>query len=309
MKRSIRLGSTVAGRSLVCLFLGWVGLGAGFAEGLKFAEPRPMMRLAGELVSRYDYLVTYEDAPVEASDVVARTVAGGHEFRHPRWAPITFHVQARVVVDSASPGTSQPGTSDSKFADSPAAIRPLGPDVIRPLIAEYNASGNPGRFDAIFDGAYAHIVPAGREGGRGTDSFQPMLSTVVPVNVSEGTCWGLLNELFSEVHHSRQIPIGIFLAPVTPMSSKLCTIHGHDLPARQVLVELLDEIGANGGRGTPARFAWTLVYDPTSAGYVFCTLMVQAEPPHVPPQVLTLTPNEVPASGSILTMPSPAKKQ
>jgi hypothetical protein len=75
------------------------------------------------------------------------------------------------------------------------------------------------------------------------------------------------------------------------------------------LVELLDEIGANGGRGTPARFAWTLVYDPTSAGYVFCTQMVMGEPLHVPPQVLTSTPNEVPTSGSVLTMPSPAKKQ
>jgi hypothetical protein len=294
----------VVEKSLACLLLAGLGLGVSFAQDIKYAEPRPMMKLAGELVSRYKYLVTYEDAPYEASDVVARRMANRGEYRSPRWAPVTFHVQARAETDGASPAALQAGAGGGKSAGAAAAVRPLGPDVIRPLIAEYNSSGNPGRFDAIYDGDYAHIVPAGREDGRDIDRFEPMLSTVVPVNLSEGTCWDLLSELFNEVQQNRRIPIAIFAAPVAPMKPGSCTIRGHGLPARQVLIQLLEEIGA-AGRGTKARFAWTLVYDPTSAGYVFCTDMVQDEPLYVPLPV----PADAPATGSRFAMPAPVKKQ
>ena len=305
MKRPMRMISTVAEKSLTCLLLAWLGLGVSFAQDIKYAESRPMMKLAGELVSRYNYLVTYEDAPCEASDVIARRTPNGGEYRSPRWAPVTFHIQARAEGAGGLPGAPQAGTPDLKPAGSATAVRPLGPDLIRRLIAEYNSSGNPGRFDAIYDGDYAHIVPAGGADDRGVARFEPMLSTVVPVNVTEGTCWDLLSELFKEVQQNRRIPISIFLAPVTPMSPKLCSVHGHDLPARQALVQLLEEIGANGGRGTKARFAWSLVYDPTSAGYAFTTDMVQDAPLHLPLPV----PADAPTSGRGLAVPAPTKKQ
>lgn len=251
MKNSVLL------RSLTALGI----LGSGFAaapiDEIRIERPRPMGALAGELAERYGYLVTYEDAPVDLREVVVERRPNGIEYRYPTWRPITFHVQARIATEGAG-AESQGGAT--------AQLEPLGPKIIDPLVAEYNSSGNPGKFTVIYEGDYAHIIPAvpTRE-GRAAD-FEPILSTIVPSYRERGTCWELFTGLIDDIQRARGVKINVVTVPVTPMDPKQCSLDGHWLPARQVLVQLLDGMGKR-PPFSDVRSAWGLVYDPTIDAY------------------------------------------
>jgi len=187
---------------------------------------------------------------------------------------VAFHVDARLPTASDDP-VPQPAIVDAEGRVY-GHTRPLGPAVIDPIIQEYNSSGNPGQFKVIYDGAYAHIVPAGvLEGGR-LVPFEPILSTEIAVDMPEGTCWDLLNGLVDEVQQARKVGIMLWAVPVSSWDPDRCSISGHNLPARDVLLQLLGQIGKHGRTGSPAedklklpeeRYAWGLVYEPTSDAY------------------------------------------
>jgi len=238
------------------------------AEEIKIDRGRPMLELYGELVQRYGHLVTYEDAPPDAQDIVAGKLPNGLEYRSLILKPMVFHLSARGAAAGAP--------SKSGTAAVAAAIRPLGPDVIEPLLAEYNASGNPGRFTAIYDGGYAHIVPAGRPVHGKMVDFQPILSTIVHVNQQEGKCWDLLTNTLNEVRQIRGISITNILPPAFALGGKRCSLRGQTLPARQVLIQLLDGLGQRppGAVFPPDRFVWALVYDPTTDAWFLGTDLV-----------------------------------
>jgi len=185
------------------------------------------------------------------------------------------------------------------------------PDVVDPLLKEYNSSGNRGHFSAIYDGDYAHLVQDERMVDGKLVAFEPILSTVVPVNLQEGTCWDLVKNLLAEVQQARKIPIVNAFPPLGPWDARICSISGHDLPARQALRQLLDQIAARSGGSPGARFLWTLVHDPNDNAYSFSTQTVPGpvEPASAPekPQPKPQTP----ATGSKLFNlgPTPAVKK
>jgi len=287
------------------------------ADEIKYDETRPLMKLTGELEQRYGYLVTYEDAPVPKEALFTEKRRIGPDYSYPVWKPITFHVDARLPVALDASGSQQPTASDTQ---APLGqIRPLGPTVIDPLIKEYNSSGNPGQFKVIYDQGYAHVVPAGfLQGGR-LVRFEPVLSTLVGVNLQEGSCWDLLNGLVDEIQQARNVQIMIFAAPATPWNPEPCTFNGlgHNLPARDVLVRLLDQIGQYGRNGSPEdrfqlpeeRYSWGFVYEPTSETYFLTIRSVQKpEVPNVKPQVQPPPSDPAAANAllnSLLTAPKP----
>jgi hypothetical protein len=265
------------------------------ADQIKYDETRPMMKLTGELVNRYGYLVTYEDAPVPKEAIFTEKRRIGPDYSYPVWKPVTFHVDARLPAAPDASGSQEPAASD---AQPPLGqIRPLGPSVIDPLVQEYNSSGNPGQFKVIYDGDYAHVVPAGfLQGGR-LVPFEPILSTEVAVNLQFGTCWDLLNGLVDEVRQARDVKIMIWAAPASPLTPEGCSFNPerHNLPARDVLVQLLAQIGKHGRNGSAAedrfklpeeQYRWGFVYEPTTETYFLSIRSVQSpEEPISKPKV------------------------
>jgi hypothetical protein len=254
---------------------------AASADEIKIAQPRALMVLSEQLALRYGYLVTYEDAPADSTREIAVThLANGREDKGPIWQPVTFHVEARQPNGphaSLAPAGTQLG---SKPAPAQAFV-PLGPAVMDPLIGEYNASGNPGQFKVIYDGEYAHIVPAARSVNGTMTEFQPILDTTVLVSQLSGSCWDLLQNLATELQQIRGYQIVLAFTPVYQMNSAQCSIHGHDLPARQVLTQLLDQMGQRGGVFPDQHYLWTLVHDSNTNAYFFSTRPV-AQPTAAP---------------------------
>jgi hypothetical protein len=281
------------------------------ADQIKYDETRPLMKLTSELEQRYGYLVTYEDAPVPKEAVFTEKRRIGPDYSYPVWKPVTFHVDARLPVAPAASGSQQPTASD---APAPLGqIRPLGPTVIDPLIEEYNSSGNPGQFKVIYDGDYAHVVPAGfLQAGR-LVAFEPVLSTQIGVNLQFGTCWDLLNGLVDEVQQARNVKIMIWVAPASPLTPEGCSFNPerHNLPARDVLVQLLGQIGLRTEFRLPQeRYSWSFVYEPTTETYFLSIGSVQ-KPEELNRRPQVQPPPSDPAAAnallnSILTSPAPA---
>jgi len=259
---------------LVTLLTASLAVPSAAADEISVNQSRPMMALAGELAQRYGYLVTYEEAPVDAvREVIKEPRRNGLEFRYPAWSPVTFHLEARET-SAGVPITQEPmraGFGGTVTVSGSGSVRPLTQESVDSLVSEYNASGNPGKFTVIYDGGYAHIVPAGRSVNGQITDFQPILSTIVPAKLQEGTCWDLFSGLIGEIQTIRHVAIEVGEAPVNPLSEASCTISGHDLDARHVLIQLLDEIGDLPSVGIKDRFVWTLAHDPTEGAYWLST--------------------------------------
>jgi hypothetical protein len=247
---------------MICATIAILSAGVSAAQDVdlvKVDQPRPLMALSAKLVQDYGYLVTYEDAPPLPQEVISERRANGREYRRPAFKPVTFQVLRRNVHRSGTAALRGQGLSAAN----------AGPDVMDPILREYAASGNTGQFTVVYEGDYAHVIPAGRGGER---EFAPLLDTVVSVPQEGGTCWSLLTNLLSEVQQKRGVRITIAAAPVSPMDTKACAVRSHDVPARRILVQLLDQLGDHTGTAFPNdRFAWTLVYEPTTEAYFLST--------------------------------------
>lgn len=144
-----------------CLLLIWYSVSvAADSETVEYHESRPLGKLPGKLWDRNGLLITYEEAPYdETREIVTDVYANGSRFRRPVWKPIVFH--------------GLPAATDPRKAVPSAATTMR---IAESAVAEYNASGNPGRFRAIADGAYVHIVPDGRNRNGTIEDFQPILA-------------------------------------------------------------------------------------------------------------------------------------
>lgn len=279
-------------------------------DEIKVAHPRPMMILSSELFERHGYLVTYEDAPADpVREILVETRANGRQTHRLVWTPVTFHVNLppRDVRPDGSP--SSPDAEPVRQEATPSA-KP-GPDVIGPLLKEYNSSGNRGHFSAIYDGDYTHLVQDETMVDGKLVAFEPILSTVVPVNLQEGTCWDLVKDLLAEIQQARKVSIVNAFPPLGPWDTRTCSVSGHDLPARQALMQLLDQIAAGSGVSPGNRFLWTLVHDPNDNTYFFSTRMVPRPAEPATTQEKPQPQAQAPATGSKLFKlgPTPPVKE
>jgi hypothetical protein len=247
------------------------------ADTINVSQPRAMLALTGELADRYGYLVTYEDAPADSSREILRDRrADGLEDRHLISKPVAFHVSGRSDLKDGTADLTQRKTDERVKGDGQPSFRRPGPDVMDPLLLEYHASGNPGKFAALYEGEYTHIVPSGRTVNGRIEDFQPILSTIVPVSQQQGLCNDVLNGLLGEIRQIRGVKIVEAAVPMNPLLPRGCSVRGHDLPARQVLIQLLDQLGADPRTGLREdRFMWTLVHDPLTDAYFLSTMLVQ----------------------------------
>jgi hypothetical protein len=140
------------------------------------------------------------------------------------------------------------------------------------VVAEYNASGNPGRFRVVREGDYVHIVPAGRLRNGSPEEFLPILDTKVTFLPESRSCLDTLNDLVSQVGRLR----GAHIAPNVALGPSIrtqCRIEGTDLTAREVLTQYLEQVAARRYRN-----AWTMTYEVNSDTYVLMFYLVETDP-------------------------------
>lgn len=227
------------------------------ADTIAVAESRPLGKLAVQLAQRYGYLVTYEEAPYDSVNLRPDPRPNGVKFLYPDWKAIVFHVPENPA-DAASA--------------APKKTASLGPQILEPLVKEYNESGNPEKFSVIYEGDYAHIVPAIRRDGK---DFEPILSTRIPSSIEVRSCSDILNDLLSRITTARGVTILLGRVPVNSLIPHQCGIFGTDLTAREILSQILDQAGTPGVPGVKkTRFTWTLMYDANWNKYFLSTILV-----------------------------------
>lgn len=261
------------------------------AENLVINESRPLGKLVSQLQSKYHYLVTYEEAPYSQHEVSLEVGPKGLPHRFPTYKAVTFHLPEQAT---AAPDLHQ-------LPNRPEAVQP---DLIKSLVGEYNQSGNPGHFDVLFDGDYAHVVPTLHMVDGRYEQFLPVLSTKVIIPPQTHSCYEVFTELFAQIKALRGFIVQGVMLPANPLQSPQCTIEGTDLTARQVLTATLRQVGANVIPGMqPTRFAWLLTHTPNDDVFFLQTWIVRnpneashdaapAEPNPTEPQ-----PPKTPATG------------
>jgi hypothetical protein len=247
-------------------------LPAATADDIEFHESRPLGKLTAELGSRYSYLVTYEEAPYdEGAELFTNAYANGRRFRYPAWKPITFHGTAPKTATSGSGSLEQGSAAAATVAES--------------AVAQYNSSGNPGRFQVIKDGDYVQVVPAGRSRNGKFEPFQPILDTKVTfVDSQYRSCLDVLNDLIAQIDNLRGVNIANNV-PLGPLIRHQCRVEGVDLTARDAFKQFLQQIELP--QQNPAarfRYSWGLMYDVNDDMY-FLTIDPVDQPPSPAPVV------------------------
>lgn len=224
---------------------------------------RPLNALALELQERYAYLVSYEEAPYDGASMVTDTRASGIHFRQPGFAPMVFHVPD--IPQEQGLGTfPKPGGRNS-----------ILPGLLLSLIKEYNESGNPGQFTALFEGGYAHIVPAARIADKKAQSFEPILSTMMSYTSNGQACSDTLNDLLNRIGSQRGVTVARGIVPIGPLMRHQCSVVANDLPARNVLVQILNQLEIGFSLDQKALYSWSLLYDANTNAYYLNTTIVR----------------------------------
>jgi hypothetical protein len=224
---------------------------------------RPLNALALELQKRYAYLVSYEEAPYDDESMAASTRPNGIRFRQPGFAPMVFHIPD--LPEERSLGA----------FPKPAGGNTILPSLLLSLVKEYNDSGNPGQFTALFEGGYAHIVPAARTVDKKAQSFEPILSTMMSYTSKEQSCGEALNDLLNRVGSQRGVALGLGIVPVGPLMTRQCSVVANDLPARDVLLQILNQLEIGYSLDQKALYSWSLLYDANTDKYYLNTTIVR----------------------------------
>jgi hypothetical protein len=250
-------------------------------DTIAIQHSHPLSALAIELQQRYSYAVTYEEAPVDTANMQTQRLPNGSSFISAPTISIVFQMPAVTVGEPV-----------------PAAVNrvPAGlPDVVLPLVAKYNQAGNGATFSALFEGGYAHIVPANRIMNGKAVPFQPILGTMVTMNVKASSCSDALDSLLAQVSAARGVRLVRGITPIGPLMQHECSLTVSSLPARNVLASILDQVGTGAGHPSPKTlYSWTLLYDPNTNKYFLSTSMI----PDLNPKQALPAPPAAPATST-----------
>ena len=257
---------------------------AATADEIEIREPRPLGRALPEVWERFGYMITYEEAPYdETTELLTTVYPNGRRFRFPAWKPITFHL--------SRPGATAAQTAEERLLDNASSAFSLA----QSMVAEYNSSGNPGRFSVISDGDYVHIVPDGRSRNGTKEAFQPILDTRVTLTHSDPhLCNDVVNDVVEQVNHLRSVHI-VHSFPPNFLFRYYCTLEGTDIKARDALKQLLQQMGRD--EGSTVRHTWTLAYDANEDLYFLTPELVQIPRPASPPPPGPSVPSAAPPVG------------
>lgn len=244
-------------RTILAVF-GWLAT-AYAADIITVEHPRPVLVLATELEKRYGYPVTYEEAPPDGSDLRSETLPNGRTYRSAPDVPIVFHVPELRVGAPAN-----------------AALNrvPIGmPDVILRMLDEYHSIAHGRRFTVLFEGGYAHIIPANRLTNHKAEPFEPILNTVVTLVEKGVSCNTALDSLLNQVSAVRGIRIVKGVVPMSPLFRHECVVNVSKMPAREVLAGILMQLGTRGASHDPL-YSWALLYDANVDKYFLSTSVI-----------------------------------
>lgn len=218
--------------------------------------PRPLSQAIEAISQEYGWTVDFEDPHYTSHfDLVDDT--------DPTWR--ANHPTAKGVVRVAG------GFFQSNFPE-PSTITTGNPEeqVLQKLVADYNASGNPGKFlvRKEAEGRYA-IIGVSRKDENGRDeTVNALLDTSISIPVQQRDAVATLRLIVDTL--SAETGVKVHLGTVglssNPLQEATLTIGGSNVPARTLLLQALDGISSTSPhfRGV---FVWNFLFDADTNAY------------------------------------------
>lgn len=218
--------------------------------------PRPLSQAIEAIGQEYGWTVDFEDPHYTSHfDLVDDTA--------PKWR--ANHPTAKGVVRVAG------GFFQSNFPEPPTITAGDPEDqVLQKLVADYNASGNPGKFlvRKEAEGRYA-IIGVSRKDENGQDEADNvLLDTPISIPVQKRDAEATLRLILDTL--SADTGVKVYLGTVglssNPLQEATLTIGGSNVAARSLLLQALDGISSTSPhfRGI---FVWNFLFDADTNAY------------------------------------------
>jgi hypothetical protein len=199
-------------------------------------EPRPLRQAVEALAEEYGWAVDYEDPAYSANEGVERTdpefvashpgqkqhLVGGHQFRSD--FPENAHTRSSSGEEQA---------------------------VLQKVIADYNSSGNPGKFNVLDEGGGRFAVVGTTVG----PSQTPVGVMDLPITVdskSTNGAWAL-NKICESLTASSGTPVRLLQYRLNAFVQTQIALRVENQPARDVLRTVLAQASQ--------KLVWSLLYD------------------------------------------------
>ena len=227
----------------------------GAAGTLTANDPRPLSQAVEAISQEYGWVVDFDD-PLYTSrfDLVDAT--------DPTWKASHPNAKATRVAG---------GLFQSNFPE-PSSISSgdVEEQVLQKLIADYNASGNPGKFVVRkeTEGRYAVIGVSRRDEVGKDEKVNALLDTAISIPVQRRDARATLQLVVDTLAASSGVKVYLGTVGLSsdPLQDAELTIGGSNVPARTLLLQALDGISSTSPhfRGI---FVWNFLFDADTNGY------------------------------------------
>lgn len=221
---------------------------------VKANDPRPLAQAIEAVREEYGWVVDYEDPLYSDSELV--------DAANPTWR--ASHPDAPMVKGIAG------GAFESAFDERSALASTAGEEAaLQKIVAEYNRSGNPGKFMVRDEGeeAFNPEIPGFRKSVVRRYSIvgvSGILDTPVSISIERRSAQGTIDLIARELSTKTKVKVfgGAFANNLLIQSQ--VTIGGESLPARDLLLQTLN--------ATQRPQIWRFLCDP---GANMCVINIQ----------------------------------
>jgi hypothetical protein len=228
----------------------------GSAGTLTANDPRPLMQAIEAISREYGWIVDFEDPLYQSHfDLVDST--------DPKWRASHPNEKGATRVSG--------GLFQSNFPE-PTSITSgeAEEQVLQKLVADYNSSGNPGKFVVRKEGEgrYA-VIGASRKDENGQDeAVSALLDTPISLPMQQRDAKETLHLIVDTL--SAKAGVKIYLGTIglssNPLQDAELTIGGTNIPARTLLLQALKDIGTTSPHFAGV-FVWNFLFDADTNAY------------------------------------------
>lgn len=228
----------------------------GAAGTLTANDPRPLMQAIEAISQDYGWIVDFEDPLYQSHfDLVDAT--------DPKWRASHPNGKGATRVSG--------GLFQSSFPEPSSVTSDNAEEqVLQKLVADYNASGNPGKFVVRkeTDGRYA-VIGVSRKDETGKDeTVNALLDTPISIPVQQRDATATLQLIVDTLtaNSGVKIYLGTIGLSSDPLQDATLTIGGTNIPARTLLLQALDDVSTTSPhfRGI---FVWNFLFDADTNAY------------------------------------------
>jgi hypothetical protein len=219
-------------------------------------DPRPLMQAIEAISREYGWIVDFEDPLYQSHfDLVDST--------DPKWRASHPNEKGATRVSGGLFQSNFPEPSSITSGDAEE-------QVLQKLVADYNSSGNPGKFVVRKEGEGRYVViGASRRDENGQDeAVNVLLDTPISLPMQQRDAKETLRLIVDTL--SAKAGVKIYLGTIglssNPLQDAELTIGGTNVPARTLLLQALKDVGTTSPH-FGGIFVWNFLFDADTNAY------------------------------------------